>query len=420
MRILYVSQYFPPEIGAPAVRVSEMSAHWRDWGEDVLVLTGFPNHQDGEIHPNYRAAFRRGAHTETFRGLQVYRTWLYPAANKGVFRRSANYASFMLSAIARGAWLGFRPEVVIGTSPQLLCAVAAARLARRFRARFVLEVRDLWPESLEAVGVCARGSLAYRALDRIALRLYRDAWKIVVVTETFRDALVERGVDGAKIAVVKNGVDTSFFHPDAAPSPWVRSQERLQGKFIVSYIGTHGMAHALETVLDTAALLRDEKQIHFLLVGEGARLEDLRRRQAELNLDNVSFAGPQPWADIPSYLGASDLSIIHLARTPVFRTVIPSKMFEVMAAGRAIVLGVEGEARAILEESDAGLAVEPESPPAMRDAVLALYRDSDRRGKLGRNGRDYVCRTSSYRARARDYLDVLQPSPAIRAAETRQ
>ena len=414
MKILYVSQYFPPEIGAPAVRVSEMSAHWRAWGEDVRVLTGFPNHPEGRIHPGYRAAFRRGAATEMFRGVQVYRTWLYPAANKGIFRRSTNYASFMLSAIARGSRLRFQPDVVIGTSPQLLCAAAAARLARRFRARFVLEVRDLWPESLEAVGVCSPGSMPYRVLDRIASRLYRSAWKIVVVTEAFRDALVGRGVAATKIEVVKNGVDTSFFHPDAPPSRWVCAQESLRGKFIVSYIGTHGLAHALETVLDAAALLREEKQIHFLLVGGGARLDDLKRRQTQLGLDNVSFVGPRPWADIPSYLSASGLSIIHLARNPVFRTVIPSKMFEVMAAGRAIVLGVEGEARAILEDADAGWAVEPESPRAMRDAVLALYRDPERRKGLGRNGRDYVCRTSSYRARARDYLTVLQSEPGGR------
>ena len=402
MRILYVSQYFPPEIGAPAVRVSEMSTHWRDWGEDVRVLTGFPNHPEGKVHPSYRSAFRRGTGEERFRGVPVYRTWLYPAPNKGVFRRSANYASFMLSAIVRGAALRFRPEVVIGTSPQLLCA-----------AHFVLEVRDLWPESLEAVGVCSEGTMAYRALDRIASHLYRDAWKIVVVTEAFRDALVARGVPESSISVVRNGVDTSFFHPDVAPSAWVSSQKQLQGKFIVSYIGTHGMAHALETVLEAAARLRHEEEIHFLLVGGGARLDALRKRKAELALDNVTFAGTQAWADIPSFLTASDLSVIHLARQPVFRTVIPSKMFEVMAAGRPILLGVEGEAKELLRQAEAGLPIEPESAQAMCDAILSLYRDPERRRRLGANGREYVCRTSSYRARARDYLGVLKGEDAV-------
>ena len=410
MKALYVSQYFPPEIGAPAVRVSQMSAHWRAAGHDARVLTGFPNHPDGIVPPEYRPKLRRLVCTEDYRGVPVYRTWLYPAANKGVIGRSANYGSFMVSAALRGRSLGFRPDVVIGTSPQLLCPLAAASIARRFRARFVFEVRDLWPESLEAVGVCAKGSLPYRLLDRVAARLYKQAWKIVVVTETFRKELIERGVPPGKISVVTNGVDTDFFRPDVAPPAELAANEGLRGKFIVSYIGTLGMAHGLDTLLDCAKLLLRRTEIQFLVIGTGADREHLQRRAAEEALANVTFSGPRPWGEIPGYLGASGACVVHLSRSPLFETVLPSKMFEVMAAGRPIVLGVEGEARRLLERARAGIAVEPENPLQMRDAIVALSENADLCQRYGASGREYARENCSYAARARDYWDVLCPA----------
>jgi glycosyltransferase involved in cell wall biosynthesis len=407
MKVLYVSQYFPPEIGAPAVRVFEMTSRWRAAGVDARVLTGFPNHPDGIIPTAYRSRFRRGAALDDYKGIPVYRTWLYPAANSGKYRRSANYLSFMLSATLRGMMLRFRPDVVIGTSPQLLCAVAASWVARRFGARFVMEVRDLWPESLEAVGVCSKDSRLYRILDGTAARLYRKSWKIVGVTESFREELRKRGVSAEKLAVVLNGVDTEFFRPDVPLAAEKESSEELRGKFIVSYIGTHGMAHALETFLDAARLLADEQRIQFVTVGSGARLSALQARSRKMGLRNVTFLGPRPWNEMPGFLRASDVSLIHLSDSPLFQTVIPSKMFEVMAAGRPIVMGVRGEAAGILEEAGAGVAIAPESPEELRDAVLRLYRDEDLRRRFGESGRAYACERASYAARARDYLRVL-------------
>ena len=407
MKVLYVSQYFPPEIGAPAVRVFEMTSRWRAAGADARVLTGFPNHPDGIVPAPYRSRFRRGAAFEEYKGIPVYRTWLYPAANKGKYRRGANYLSFMLSAALRGMLLRFRPDVVIGTSPQLLCAVAASWVAGRWGARFVMEVRDLWPESLEAVGVCSKESRLYRTLDAVAANLYRKSSKVVCVTESFREELRHRGVPDAKIAVVLNGVDTEFFRPDVEPAPERESLDELRGKFIVSYIGTHGMAHALETFLDAARLLAGEQRIQFLTVGGGARLAGLEARSREMGLRNVTFLGPRPWAEMPGFLRASDVAVIHLSNSPLFQTVIPSKMFEVMAAGRPIVMGVKGEAAAILEKADAGIAITPQSPAEMRDAVLRLFRDEDLRRRFGEHGRAYARGQASYEARARDYLACL-------------
>jgi glycosyltransferase involved in cell wall biosynthesis len=404
MRILYVSQYFPPEMGAPSVRVSQLSRHWRSMGHDARVLSGFPNHPGGEIYPGFERRFRKGFDYEHYQGVVVYRTWLYPAANRGSVRRSANYASFCLSAALRGCLLEFSPEVVIGTSPQLLCAQAASWIARRHASRFVFEVRDLWPESLAAVGACSPDSRLYRVLGRVADGLYKRAWKTVVVTDEFQRRLLARGLAPERVTVVKNGVDAGMFHPGIAPA----RHPELAGKFVVSYIGTLGMAHAISAVLQAAELLRDHAGIHFLIIGNGAERENLLREHRERNLGNVTFLDQQAWGAIPSYLALSNACLVHLARSPLFEMVLPSKMFEAMAAARPIILGVRGEAQHLLANAAAGIACEPESPAAIAGAVLRLSADRDLCRKLGENGRAYVLRHCSFERRAAEYISAMQ------------
>jgi colanic acid biosynthesis glycosyl transferase WcaI len=403
MRILYVSQYFPPEMGAPAVRVSQLSRHFHDLGHDSRVLTGFPHHPGGRIYPGYRGRFWKGFETDQYHGVPVYRTWLYPAANRGKVRRSVGYGSFLVSAALRGCLLRFRPEVVIGTSPQLLCALAGNWIARRHGARFVFEVRDLWPESLVAVDAATEQSLLYRTLDRVALGLYRDAWKIVVVTDEFQRCLTDRGVPASRIVVVKTGVDTERFHPGVPGA----TRPELDGKFVVSYIGTLGMAHSVSTFLEAAVLLRHHSDIHFLIVGNGAQRDRLLRFWRDQHLDNVTILDQQPWEAIPSYLTLSAASLVHLSRSPLFETVLPSKMFEIMAAGRPVILGVRGEAERVLRQAEAGIACEPQSAPDLARAILELAADPALCQRLGENGRDYVQRHASYGQRAAEYLEVL-------------
>ncbi len=403
MRILYVSQYFPPEMGAPAARVSQLARHWREMGHHVRVLTGFPNHPGGRIHPDYRTRFWHVFDREDYHGVTVYRNWMYPAANQGVVRRSLNYASFAVSATVRGWLLDVRPDVVIGTSPQLLCALAARWVALEHKARFVFEVRDLWPESLVAVGACREGSVVYRALDRMARRLYRKAWKTVVLTDEFRQRLLARGVDPAKVEVVKNGVDTEMFRPDVEPA----RHPEWDGKFIVSYVGTLGMAHSVTTILEAAGQLRHRPDIQFLIIGNGAERDRLLREWRERRLDNVTFLGELPWGMIPSYLTLSGAAIVHLSRSPLFETVLPSKMFEIMAAGRPVILGVRGEAARLLEQAKAGIGCEPESAEDIARAVERLAGDPGLARRLGAHGRDYAVQRASYRQRAAEYLAVL-------------
>src|SRR6202140_3781066 len=304
MKILYVSQYFPPEMGAPAARAVELSRHWAAAGHEVTVLTGFPNHPTGEVPAEYRDKFRRLVARERVDGINVVRTWLLPFPNRKAHERMLNYSSFCASAGATGLFLS-RPDFVIAFSPQLLGGVSGWWIARCKHVPFVFEVRDLWPESLSAVGMGNDNSLLHRSLSTIADFLYRRSDRVVVVTPAFEEFLVaRRGVSRDKISVVENGVETDLFAPDAATDR--RRELRAEGKFIVSYIGTMGMAHGLETIIAAALQLRDANpEIVFLILGEGADKQRLLAMAEERNLHNLRFVDQQPREKIPSYISAS-------------------------------------------------------------------------------------------------------------------
>ena len=273
MKILYISHYFPPEIAAPAVRVSELSRHWASAGHNVTVLTGFPNHPTGIVHPDYRTKLRQLVFRERIDGVQVVRTWLWPRPNRKALGRMLNFVSFLLSSSIFGLFLS-RPDVVIATSPQLLVGLAGWWLARAKRVAFIFEVRDLWPESLSAVGMGSDQSMLHRVLAKIAGFLYRHSDKIVVVTPAFKDHLVKNWkVPAAKISVVPNGVETELFSPEKANAE-LKRELGTEGKFVACYIGTMGMAHGLETILEAAMELKSTvPQAFFLLVGDGAEKE---------------------------------------------------------------------------------------------------------------------------------------------------
>jgi glycosyltransferase involved in cell wall biosynthesis len=407
MKILYISQYFPPEMGAPAARAVELSKHWAAAGHEVTVLTGFPNHPTGVVPLAYRDKLRRLVVREQVNGIHVVRSWLLPFPNRKAYERMLNYSSFSVSAAITGLFLS-RPDVVIATSPQLLVGLSGWWLARWKRVPFVFEVRDLWPESLAAVGMSDGNSLLHRSLARIAGFLYRRSDRIVVVTPAFEDYLVERlHVPRQKIAVVENGVETDLFAPGAGAT--VRRELEAEGKFVVSYIGTMGMAHGLETILEAAAQLRSANpEIVFLVLGEGAEKERIVASARELGLDNLRFIDQQPREKIPSYICASDVCLVLLKKSDIFKTVIPTKMLEFMACARPVILGVDGQARAILEEADSGLVVEPENAAALVDAIRYLAANAEIAGKLGRNGREYIVRKFSRRQTAEKYISVLE------------
>lgn len=394
-------------MGAPAARVSELSRYWAKEGHEVTVLTGFPNHPTGVVPPEYRGKLRRLVMREHVDGVNVVRSWLFPFPNRKAYERILNYSSFCVSSVGTGVFLP-RPDVVIATSPQLLVGLSGWWLARSKRAPFIFEVRDLWPESLIAVGVGSDNSLMHRSLAKIAGFLYRKCDRIVVVSPAFKDYLIQQWhVPAEKIFIIENGVEQNLFSPHATND--LRKELGIEDKFVVCYVGTMGMAHGLETMVEAAARLRDTApQVLFLLIGEGADKERIKAMAQSRGLTNLRFVDQQPREKIPAYISASDACLVLLKKTELFKTVIPTKMLEFMSCARPVILGVDGQARKILEEAQAGMFVEPENATDLAHAVTQLLADAGSRETLGRNGRRYVLQHFSRKHTARAYMEVLE------------
>ncbi len=407
-------------MGAPAARTSELSRLWVSAGHEVTVLTGFPNHPTGVVPHQYRQQIRRLVTREKVDGVDLVRTWLLPLPNRRAHERMLNYSSFCLSSAMTGSFLQ-KPDVVIGSSPQLLVGLAAWWIAKCKGVPFIFEVRDLWPESLVAVGAGNPGSILHHTLARVAGFLYQNCDHVVVVTPAFKSYLARHwGVPLSRISVVENGVDTRLFSP-ATAEPSLRKQFGGEGKFVVSYIGTLGMAHGLETFLEAARLLQHRApESLFLLVGEGSEKQRLISLAHSQNLTNLRFVDQQPHERIPAYLGASDACLVMLKKAELFKTVLPTKLLEFMSCARPVVLAVDGEARRIMDEAGAGIFVEPQNAAVLAEAILHLAASPALCDELGRNGRNYVVRHFSRRQTALRYLDVLtallQPQPAGAAA----
>jgi glycosyltransferase involved in cell wall biosynthesis len=410
VKILYVSQYFSPEMGAPAARAAELAHHWAEAGHEVSVLTGFPNHPTGVVPEEWRSRLRRLTYHEKAGAVNIFRTWLWPLPNRRAHERMRNYASFCVSAALRGLTLP-RPDVIIATSPQLLVGLSGWWLAFARQIPFVFEVRDLWPESLAAVGVGSEDSLLHQALGGIAKFLYERADCIVVVTPAFKQHLTERWrVPAEKISVVENGVETGLFAPKPpADDRALRRQLDADGKFLASYIGTMGNAHGLETLLDAAVQLQHENSdVLFLLVGEGAEKERIKTLAQSHSLGNIRFLDQQPREKIPAFISASDACLVLLKKTDVFKTVIPTKMLEFMSCARPVILGVDGQARQIIERAEAGIVIEPENAQSLVRAIRQLAANRELGTALGQKGREHILRQFSRKATAEKYIDVLR------------
>ncbi len=404
MHILFFTHYYPPEVNAPASRTSEHCRAWVKAGHEVTVVTCAPNHPKGVLYPGYRNKLFQ---VETIDGVKVVRVWTYLAPNEGFIRRIANYVSYMVTALFAVPRLK-RPDIVVSTSPQFFCGLTGfpAKILRR--APWVLEIRDIWPESIVTVGAMKKGALT-RALEWLEAFAYRRADKIVAVTDSFVPHIASRCQGAQKIAVIKNGADLSLFQPGkTADADAVKRKFGLEGRFVAAYVGTHGMAHGLDTVLDAAAKLRDDPRFGFLLVGDGAERARLAARAASMKLDNLHIAGQLPKAEMPAIWAATDVSLILLRKSDTFTKVLPSKMFEAMAMECPTVLGVEGEAKTLLEEAGAGIAMAPESADELAAAVVRLAEDKELRERLGLQGSAYVREHYNRNKLALRYLDVLQ------------
>lgn len=406
MRILFLSHYFPPEVNAPAGRTYEHTVRWARAGHDVTVVTCVPNCPDGVVYPGYRNRLRR--QVETMDGVRVVRVWTYLAPNAGTARRIVNYLSYMFSAFWAALTLP-RPDVLIATSPQFFCGWAGVLVHWLRRVPFVLEIRDIWPESIETVGAI-RFRPVLRMLQWMERVMYRAADHIVAVGEGYKNKILEKVNISGRISVITNGVDLQRFLPRPA-CPEIRSRWRGDEKFVCAYVGTIGMAHGLDVVLRAAEILRERgrNDIVFWMVGDGARREELERETQRCGLgQRVVFTGRLAKEDMPDVLAAADACLVHLKKTKLFETVIPSKIFEMMAMAKPIIMGVRGEARAIAHRAGAAVEMEPESAESLADVITRLADDPTLRTRLAASARGFVTEHYNRDRLAETFLRTLE------------
>jgi len=372
MHILFLTDNFPPEVNAPASRTFEHCREWVCAGHKVTVITCAPNFPKGRVFDGY---CNRLWQSEEIEGIRVIRVWSYITANEGFVRRILDYQSFMVTATLAALFVR-RVDVVVGTSPQFFTVCAAYVVSRLKRIPFVFELRDLWPESIKAVGAM-KESAAIRMLEHLELFLYHKAAQIISVTHSFKRILIARGVDSNKITVITNGVDMSRFNPMPKNIEIVR-QLKLENKFVAGYVGTHGLAHHLETLLEAAEMLQalpGGEQFHLILLGDGARKQALKDMAAERRLDNVTFVDSVSKELVAHYWSLLDVSVIHLKKTELFTAVIPSKLFESMSMGLPILHGVAGESANIVREEKVGIVFEPENAAELVKCIQFLQNN---------------------------------------------
>ena len=372
MHILFLTDNFPPEVNAPASRTFEHCREWVKAGHRVTVVTCAPNFPKGEVYPGYRNKLWQ---RERMEDIRVIRVWTYITANQGFMRRVLDYQSFMVMAILTSPFVR-GVDLVIGTSPQFFTVCAAYVVSRLKQIPFVFELRDIWPESIEAVGAMSN-SLAIRLLEKLELFLYRKAACVIAVTHSFRRNLVSRGIEPEKIRVITNGVDSSRFYPQPKDSE-LTVRLNLAGKFVAGYIGTHGLAHGLETILEAADLLRQQPggdAFRFIFLGDGACKSALQEKAKAMGLSNVIFIDSVPKEEVVKYWSLLDVSIIHLKKTDLFTKVIPSKLFECMGMGIPVLHGVAGESAEIVESERVGLVFEPENALRLCEGLRAMHGD---------------------------------------------
>ncbi|BBG65145.1 glycosyl transferase, group 1 [Hydrogenimonas sp.] len=369
MKILFITDNFPPEVNAPATRTFEHCKEWVKLGAEITVITCAPNFPHGKLYSGYK---NRLYSVEMMEGIKVVRVWSYISANKGFAKRVLDYISFAHSAF----WAGLfqKCDIIVATSPQFFTTWAGWALSKVKRRPWIFELRDLWPESIKTVGAMKQGK-AIELLEQIELGLYRSCDRVVAVTDAFKENLVERGIDPEKIEIVTNGSNLELFYPRGKDDEIVK-RYGLEGKFVVGYIGTHGMAHSLDFIVKSLKRVEDPDFL-FLFIGDGAMKKEVVSLAKELELENTLFLDPVSKEEVPRYLSCIDLSLAPLKKSDTFKTVIPSKIFEASAMQKPTLLGVEGQAQKIIEKYGAGLAFEPENEDDFIEKLYRLKRDRE-------------------------------------------
>ncbi|CAH0993316.1 D-inositol-3-phosphate glycosyltransferase [Sinobacterium norvegicum] len=383
MKILFLSHYFTPEVNAPATRTFEHCRRWVELGHDVTVVSCVPHHPMGKAYQGYS---NKLFYKESIAGIKVIRVKTYITANEGFLKRTLNYVLYMLAAIICSLFTG-KADVVVSTTPQFFNGLAGYFVSRIKRAPWVLEIRDLWPESIVAVGA-VKNNFVIAVLEWIERFVYKKSDRIISVTDSFVSHIKNVSGRDDGIHVIRNGVDLNMFTPIPKNEAFSKKYGLLD-KFVVSYVGTHGMAHGLDTILDAAKLLSERKDIAILMVGDGSERSRLDDKIKNERISNIVMLGQQPKEMMPKIWSVSDVSLVVLRRLDLFKSVIPSKIFESMAMEKPIILGVEGEVEKIIDSAGSGISIPPEDASALAQAIIRLADDHNLYRECSNNGR--VC-----------------------------
>ena len=384
MRILMLTQYFPPESGAAQVRLKELAKGLQRNGHEVTVVTAFPNHPSGVIPPHYRGHWRMKDEVE---GIPVWRTWIYPVQRGRFWKRLLNYFSFVFSSFWGLSKAG-KQDILFFESPPLFLGITALVYGWFTHTRIIMNISDLWPESAVALGL-VNSRWMIKAAEGLEKLLYRKAWKISTQTEGIRTSLVERGVPKEKVTFLPNGVNLELFAPRERDVEMAKKLGIKEEDFVLIYAGTMGYAQGLESVIRTAEILKAKTDLRFLFVGDGTEKPMLEALVKEKGLSNVSFVDFQPVQEMPRYFSLSSASIVPLKKHKLFEGARPSKMFPALGSAVPVIYSGEGEAAELVLSSGGGVVVEPENSEALARAIVELKENPDRR-EMGRKGRQFV------------------------------
>ena len=401
MRILYLTHYFPPEFGAAAARAHSMTRWLARFGHEMTLITALPNYLMEAVPEPYRGKRRV---EETIDGVQVLRTWLYTSPRRNNWRRMANYFSFMASSWWYGRKLSGPFDVVITSSPPLFLGLTGVALARRFHAPLVFDVRDMWPEIAVELGTFRKNSLMDRIWGAIADYTYHNAAAVIPVTEGRFNDMIKRGIPPEKLHIIPNGVDLENIHTDA---PNLRNELGIQDKFVVLFAGLLGVMQGAEIIIEAAALLQNHQNIHFLIVGDGVRRDQIAAQLDKLQLNTVQLLPQQPRELIPRFLNTADVCLAPLANKKV-KGVIPYKMLEAWAYRRPVIITDEDEGGKLAVSCNAGLATPPGDARALADAILQMEADREQARQMGENGRRCIEEKLNREKLAREMADALR------------
>jgi len=401
MRLLILTQYFSPEVGAPQTRLLAMANELRKLGHEIEVVTAFPNYPEGRIFPGYgHSLYRR----EVRDGITIHRVWLYAALGGG-FKRICNYTSFAFSCVF-GIVRSRKPDYIFIESPSLLLSLPGYVFSRIWGVPYILNVADLWPDSVLEKGFLKQGFLI-ESIAWLERWSYKKAAYVNAMTEGMRATLLrEKRLPPGKVLFLPNGVDTSLYRPRPADAD-LKNRLGLQGKKIILYAGTQGHAHALEHVLRAARLLEDQPEIHFLFLGNGSARAGLEELHKELQLRNVTFRDPISIEQLPPYFSIAECGLSSLRDLPLFDGARPAKVFPVLASGKPLIFVGRGEGANLVERAKAGIVVPPANPEALAQAITRLVSDPSLAQELGRNGREFVETNLQWSKLIGDWLESL-------------